>query len=132
MSTKMNQTYPIPLSKTDIYDIYPSKLGRSHDYTTSITLTVAKSIFNDLREQVGQTSRGDYDGERVETDFDLYHVEAVRHYEVCKDVDGSGAPLLDIRRDDIEIVSVMDFDYGDMSFPAIVDKLNYYGKHNNL
>ena len=122
MSTKMNQTYPIPLSKTDIYDIYPSKLGRSHDYTTSITLTVAKSIFNDLREQVGQTSRGDYDGERV----------AVRHYEVCKDVDGSGAPLLDIRRDDIEIVSVMDFDYGDMSFPAIVDKLNYYGKHNNL
>ena len=79
----MNQTYSIPLSKTDIYDIYPSKL------------------------------------------------EAVRHYEVCKDVDGSGAPLLDIRRDDIEIVNVMDFDYGDMSFPAIVDKLNYYGKHNN-
>ena len=39
---------------------------------------------------------------------------------------------MDIRRDDIEIVNVMDFDYGDMSFPAIVDKLNYYGKHNNL
>lgn len=132
MSTKMNQTYPIHLSKTDLYDIYPSKLGRSYDYTTAITLTVAKSIFNDLREQVGQTSRGDYDGERVETDFDLYHVEAVRRYETYKDVDGSGAPLLDIRRDDIEIVNVTDFEYGEMSFPAVVDKLNYYGKHNNL
>lgn len=132
MSTKMNQTYPIYLSKTDLYDIYPSKLGRSHDYTTAITLTVAKSIFNDLREQVGQTSRGDYDGERVETDFDIYHVEAVRRYETYKDVDGAGAPLLDIRRDDIEIVNVTDFEYGEMSFPAVVDKLNYYGKHNNL
>lgn len=128
----MNQTYPIHLSKTDIYDIYPSKLGRSHDYTTAITLTVAKSIFNDLREQVGRTNKGDYDGERVETDFDIYHVEAVRHYETCKDVDGSGAFLLDIRRDDIEIINVTDFDYGEMSFPAFVDKLNYYGKHNNL
>lgn len=132
MSTKMNQTYPIHLSKTDLYDIYPSKLGRSHDYTTAITLPVAKSIFNDLREQVGQTSRGDYDGERVETDFDIYHVEAVRRYETYEDVDGAGAPLLGIRRDDIEIVNVTDFEYGEMSFPAIVDKLNYYGKHNNL
>ena len=130
--------YYIP--DTEKYGAVPSEhiTGKEINWSAcayELTKRDKKNIFENLRETVDADSHGDEDGRHYQTDYKMYVIEAVHHYEVREEQGGDSymgipEPYFVVVRDSIEVVNVSDED--GKSYPAIVPVLNLYAKQNNL
>lgn len=104
-------------------------------YAYELTARDKKNIFDTLREQVAADPYGDVDGRHYQVDYKMFIIEAIHRYEAHEEQGGDSymgiyESYSVVDRDSFEVVRITDED--GRSYPAKVQVLNQYAKHNNL
>lgn len=131
---------PSSMNQPEVFGNYPSDFikgldGKWNASAYELTARDKQNIFDALREQVAKDSHGDVDGQIYTVAYKVYDIRAVHHYEPITEMryDVNFACYEEVQtgcRDSLEIIKVSDED--GRSYPARVQVLNQYAKHNNL